>query len=110
MEDGLFTIHNDHFRRDRTFKEAYSRGQKASNGVDPGLEWRVHVALWAAATSLHTPGDFVECGVNAGFISSAIMHRLQWNTLNRRFYLIDTFRGPSSISIHQKRSSEVDSA
>ena len=32
--------------------------------------------------------------MNAGFISSAIMHSLRWNRLNRRFYLIDTFRGP----------------
>lgn len=94
MEDGFFTVHNDHFRRDRAFQEAYQRGLKASNGVDAAFEWRVHVALWAADTSLRVPGDFVECGVNAGFISSAIMHRLRWSTLDRRFYLIDTFRGP----------------
>ena len=56
--------------------------------------WRVHVALWAATTSLHVPGDFVECGVNAGFISSAIMQGLGWNAVDRRFYLIDTFAGP----------------
>jgi len=54
----------------------------------------VHVALWAAAAGLRVPGDFVECGVNAGVISSAIMHHLRWNTVSRRFYLIDTFRGP----------------
>jgi hypothetical protein len=94
MEDGLFTLHNDQFRRDRAFQEAYRRGLQASNGVDAAFEWRVHVALWAAATSLHVPGDFVECGVNAGFISSAIMHRLRWSNLDRRFYLIDTFGGP----------------
>jgi hypothetical protein len=94
MEDGLFTIHNDHFRRDQAFREAYGRGLRASNGVDAAFEWRVHVALWAAATSLHVPGDFVECGVNAGFISSAIMRHLRWNTLDRRFFLIDTFSGP----------------
>ena len=94
LEDGLFTIHNDHFRRDPAFQEAYIRGLKASNSVDPAFEWRVHVALWAAAASLHVPGDFVECGVNAGFISSAIMRHLRWNTVDRRFYLIDTFSGP----------------
>jgi hypothetical protein len=58
IEDGLFTIHNDHFRRDAAFQEAYNRGLKASNGVDAAFEWRVHVALWAAATSLRVPGDF----------------------------------------------------
>jgi hypothetical protein len=94
LQDGLFTIHNARFRRDPAFREAYSRGLQASNGVDPAFEWRVHVALWAATASLHAPGAFVECGVNAGFISSAIMRHLRWNTLDRRFYLIDTFRGP----------------
>jgi hypothetical protein len=93
-QDGLFTIHNDHFPSDPAFQAAHAPGLKASNGVDPAFEWRVHVALWAAAASLRVPGDFVECGVNAGFISSAIMHRLQWNALGRRYYLIDTFRGP----------------
>jgi hypothetical protein len=94
LEDGLFTVHNDHFQRDPAFQEAYRRGLKASHGVDAAFAWRVHIALWAAATSLHLPGDFVECGVNAGFISSAIMQYLRWNSLDRRFYLIDTFSGP----------------
>jgi len=94
MQDGVFTVHSDHFRCSPTFQEAYSRGIAASDGVDPGFEWRVHVALWAASTSLRVAGDFVECGVNAGFISSAIMRRLRWNALGRKFYLVDTFNGP----------------
>jgi hypothetical protein len=93
-QDGLFTAHNDHFRDDPAFQEAYARGLKAGHGVDPEFTWRVHVALWAAGASLRVPGDFVECGVNAGFISSAIMYHLRWNTVGRRFFLIDTFRGP----------------
>jgi hypothetical protein len=93
-QDGLFTVHSDHFRADPSFRAAYGRGVQASHGVDPGFEWRVHVALWAARTGLRVAGDFVECGVNAGFVSSAIMKSLQWNAQGRRFYLIDTFAGP----------------
>ncbi len=93
-QDGLFTAHNDHFRRDPVFKTAYARGIKASHGVNPEFEWRVHVALWAATNALAVPGDFVECGVNAGFISSAILSGLKWNETKKRFYLIDTFSGP----------------
>jgi hypothetical protein len=92
-QDGLATVHSDHFRADPAFRAAYARGIKAGHGVDPAFEWRAHIALWAARTSLHVAGDFVECGVNAGFMSSAIMHALQWNSLGRRFYLIDTFAG-----------------
>jgi hypothetical protein len=92
--DGLFTVHSDHFRLDPAFQRAYRRGVQATNGVDPHLEWRVHVALWAACCALHVPGDFVECGVNTGFISSAIMQRLCWGEVAKHFYLIDTFAGP----------------
>ena len=93
-QDGLFTVHSDHFRSDPAFRAAYDRGVAASLGNDPEFEWRVHIALWAAQTALNVKGDFVECGINAGFISSAIMRKLQWNHLSRRFYLIDTFSGP----------------
>jgi hypothetical protein len=92
--DGLFTIHNDHFRQDPVFKAAYQRGLEANNNVDPHFEWRLHVALWAASSALGTPGDFVECGVNTGFMSSAIMAGLNWGDVAKRFYLIDTFMGP----------------
>jgi hypothetical protein len=92
--DGLFTLHNDHFRDDPAFQAAYARGVRASRGVDQQLEWRIHVALWAASAAVRLPGNFVECGVNAGFISSAIMHHLNWAAIDKRFYLIDTFAGP----------------
>jgi hypothetical protein len=93
-QDGLFTLHSDHFRADPCFRAAYARGVRASQGVDPAIEWRVHIALWAAETALRVDGEFIECGVNAGFISSAIMEKLRWNKVGRRFYLIDTFAGP----------------
>jgi Macrocin-O-methyltransferase (TylF) len=92
--DGLFTVHSDHFRRDPAFQSAYQRGLQAADGVDPDCEWRLHVALWAASCALGVPGDFVECGVNKGFVSSAIMQRLHWGNRSKRFYLVDTFAGP----------------
>ena len=75
---------------------------KASANLDPRFEWRVHIALWAARAALKVPGDFVECGVNAGFISSAIMEGLNWNSAGRRFFLIDTFSGPVREQYTQK--------
>jgi len=92
--DGLFTLNNDGFRENPGFKAAYGRGVEASAGFDPQIEWRIHVALWVARTASRIPGDFVECGVNAGFISSAIMQRLNWSATDKTFYLIDTFKGP----------------
>jgi hypothetical protein len=113
--DGLFTMNNDHFRRDEAFQAAYARGVEASNGFDPKMEWRVHVALWAASIASRVPGDFVECGVNAGFMSSAIMRSLDWRHSDRQFFLIDTFRGPvlsqySQTEIDRGRAATAESA
>ncbi len=96
-QDGLRTVHAPRFQASRTFQDAYRRGVEASAGVDPQFAWRVHGALWAAATAMRNcDGDFVECGVNAGFMSSAILRHLDWNRTRgeRRYYLIDTFEGP----------------
>jgi hypothetical protein len=92
--DGFFTPHQPRFLADPRFQKAYRRGIEASRGVDPRFEWRVHVALWAASRALLAQGDFMECGVNAGFLSSAIMEFLNWESTGRKFYLVDTFAGP----------------
>jgi len=93
-QDGLFTFNSDHFRRDAAFRAAYARGVRANGGVDPGTEWRVHIALWAAGLALRVKGDFVECGVNGGLTSTAILERYGWSDPARRFWLVDTFAGP----------------
>lgn len=90
-EDFLMTTHNADFQRDPRFVAAYERGVEAAG--DYGFRWRVHVGLWVAACAIRLPGDFVECGVNRGFMSSAIMRYLDWNRRDRRFFLLDTFRG-----------------
>jgi len=62
-------------------------------GPVPEIPWRTHVACWAASNALHLEGDFVECGVHTGLLSMAICNYLDFDTLNRRFYLFDTFQG-----------------
>jgi len=91
-QDGLRSIHNHEFMDDPAFRKAYERGVRAV-GADYRWHWRVHVGLWAAACAARLEGDFVECGVNRGFLSSAIMESLKWDSLGKHFYLLDTFRG-----------------
>jgi len=91
-QDGLRSIHNHEFMDDPSFRKAYQRGVRAT-GQDYRWHWRVHVGLWAAASAAKLEGDFVECGVNRGFLSSAIMQYLNWDSLGKHFYLLDTFRG-----------------
>jgi hypothetical protein len=90
--DGLWSIHNHDFMSSLAFQQAYARGVRAAQ-EDYRWHWRVHIGLWAAASALHLPGDFVECGVNRGFLSSAIMEALDWNALDRTYFLLDTFGG-----------------
>jgi hypothetical protein len=92
--DGLISVHAHAFMEDPAFVKAYARGVKAIGGVDTyQWHWRLHVGLWAATVAVRLEGDFVECGVNRGFLSSAIMEHLDWNSLDRDFYLLDTFGG-----------------
>jgi len=92
-QDGLRSFHNHEFMDDPLFQAAYLRGIQAAGGRDYNWHWRVHVGLWAARMATALRGDFVECGVGRGFMSSAIMCHLDWNCLDRRFYLLDTFAG-----------------
>lgn len=90
--DGLITDHNHEFIRDPHFETAYRRGVQAAQ-TDYNIQWRTHIAIWAAFTASKLPGDFVECGVSWGFLSSAIMEYLDWNQRDKTFYLLDTFNG-----------------
>ena len=93
-QDGLISVHSHAFMQDPGFIKAYARGVQAIGGIDTyHWHWRVHVGLWAAKVGSRLEGDFVECGVNKGFLSSAIMEYLDWNSLGRDFYLLDTFAG-----------------
>lgn len=90
--DGLRSVHNHDFMIEPGFRAAYARGVQAV-GQDYQWYWRVHIGLWAARTAARLPGDFVECGVNRGFLSSAILQDLNWDGQGRQLWLLDTFAG-----------------
>lgn len=93
-QDGLISVHNHAFMDDEAFVRAYARGLQALGGrEDYQWHWRIHIGLWAARCAWSLRGDFVECGVNRGFLSSAIMEHLDWDRGGRMFYLLDTFAG-----------------
>ena len=108
-EDGLKTRHAHPFTGEGGFLEAYARGVQAA-GSDYGWRWRVHVGLWAALHASKLSGDFVECGVNRGALSSAIMRHLDWNTIGITFWLLDTFAGidPRFISDSEREAGVME--
>jgi hypothetical protein len=96
--DGLYTdprvIHNHDFMQDQKYIDAFSAGYKAL-AHDHSMFWRLHTALFFANRALKLEGDFVECGVWKGFLSRAIMNYIDWNNIDKNFYLFDSFEGLS---------------
>lgn len=111
IRDGLMSLHRHTFMKDPSFQRAYQRGVKATGGTDRyNWEWRVHIALWAATNASRLDGDFVECGVNYGFMSSAVMESLDWDRLGKTFYLLDTFGGldPRFVTDAEQETGTLD--
>jgi O-methyltransferase len=98
--DGLLaTGQSVGFLREPRFQSAYRRGMFSGHWIGDGLnrdlhiEWRVHVACWAAAHGRLLQGDFVECGVNTGILSLAVCDYVDFNSIDKNFYLFDTYDG-----------------
>jgi O-methyltransferase len=95
--DGLATIHNADFLRDPLFRESYRLGAESGHRIcapeDLHIEWRVYVCCWAARHAARLEGDFVECGVSTGIVSRAVAHYVAFDTLPKRFWLVDTYDG-----------------
>lgn len=92
-EDGLIARHGTAFREDERFRQAYKAGRATGSWGKSEIQWRAHVAIWASQHAASLPGDFVECGVNRGGLSRAVLEVIDWSSLNKTFYLLDTFEG-----------------
>ena len=93
LEDGLMTMHIADFMDNQRFQSAYLRGRTTGSWNGTELRWRVYIACWAARRASRLSGDFVECGVNRGGMSLAVMEYLDFDQLNKRFFLLDTYCG-----------------
>jgi O-methyltransferase len=78
---------------DPTFRRAYDRSGATQ------VEFRAYVCCWAAEQASRIDGDFVECGVNDGWFSLKICEYLNFNKLDKAFFLFDTFHGIPSQQI-----------
>ncbi len=91
--DGMATRHNAEFMREPRFAEAYRLAEATGSWPGASPVWRTYVACWAAEKASTLPGDFVECGVNRGGMSRAICHYVDFNRLDKKFWLLDTYNG-----------------
>ncbi len=92
--DDLVSWHNPEFLADPAFIRAVQLGNdRQSWDLKRDVRWRYHVILWAAWRAARLEGDFVECGVNRGGFSRAVVDYLDFGRLDKTFYLMDTFNG-----------------
>lgn len=91
--DGLFTVHETPFRRDRKFQEAFRLAMKTGSFGTWEPEWRTYICCWAASIGVKLQGDFVECGTNRGGYSRAVAHYINLSAQPKRMWLLDTFQG-----------------
>lgn len=103
-KDGLATRHNCDFMNDPLFKEAYKLGKRLNSWGRVDIHWRAYIACWAANKVKSLEGDFVECGVYKGGLAIAVMHYVNFKTLQKKFYLLDTFCGLSEKYISEGES------
>lgn len=94
-KDLLYTYNSAEFLSDPLFQRSYSHVKRldTTNITGPGIEWRIHTLCWAAFHAAKLEGDFVDCGVNTGLFSRAVMEYIQFEKLNKTYYLLDTFEG-----------------
>src|SRR5436853_7281924 len=93
MADGLITRHTADFLDNPKFSAAYGKGKATGSWMRMDPRWRVYTACWAAAHAVNLPGDLVECGVNRGGMALTIMEYLDFNSIDKRFFLLGTFAG-----------------
>lgn len=102
--DGLITSSNCDFINEPKFAKAYEKALATSPWPGYTLQWRVYNVCWFADLVKNLEGDYVECGVNTGAYSRAVIEYINFNELNKTFYLFDTFCGldPKQISEEEK--------
>ena len=92
--DGVLTTKQScDFVDDEKFNIAYHLGKATNSWGNLDLKWRAYNALYFAQHAAMLPGDFVECGVNRGGLVRAIIEYINFENLDKRFFLLDTFDG-----------------
>ena len=91
--DGLTTSNNIDFIHEPRFAKAYAAAAATNPWTGFSSHWRVYIVCWFAEYVKHLEGDFVECGVNTGAYAKAVIEYINFNALNKTFFLLDTYEG-----------------
>ena len=96
--DLICTDANTDFMLQDNFIKSYDEVKKTDTRGYLGeydIRWRIHTILWAASTVKNLDGDFVDCGGGFGYFMSSIYKYLNFENLNKKYYMFDSFSGTS---------------
>ncbi|MFV0530356.1 MAG: TylF/MycF/NovP-related O-methyltransferase [Flavobacteriales bacterium] len=91
--DSLTTSTNCDFIKEPRFAKAYQAALDTKPWEGFTLQWRTYIACWFAEMVRELEGDYVECGVNTGAYSVAVINYIDFDKTRKTFYLLDTFEG-----------------
>ncbi len=108
--DGLCTSNNCDFIKEPRFAKAYAAAAATNPWEGFTLQWRTYIVCWFADMVKNLEGDFVECGVNTGAFSRAIVDYIDFNSLNKQFWLFDTYGGlDEQLVTEEERKAGIES-
>tara|TARA_B100001123_G_scaffold413360_1_gene511657 strand:+ start:1744 stop:2565 length:822 start_codon:yes stop_codon:yes gene_type:complete len=95
VDSGMAANHVFDFLQDEKFMKSYNEGKKTGALKNhPGdILYRAYIACYFSKYASKLDGDFVECGVGKGILSKTIVTYLNFEKINKFFYLFDTFEG-----------------
>jgi O-methyltransferase len=91
--DSLTTSNNCDFINEARFAKAYAAAAATKPWEGFSLQWRTYIVCWFADMVKKLEGDYVECGVNTGAYSRALVDYIDFNSLNKKIWLLDTYEG-----------------
>ena len=104
--DSLTTSNNCDFIKEPRFAKAYQTAVDTKPWEGFTLQWRTYIVCWFADMVKNLEGDFVECGVNTGAYSRAVIDYIDVAKTTKKFYSLDTYEGlvPSVITEAEKKA------
>jgi len=94
-KDLLYTFNNCDFITEPRFAHAYKLCKELGGDLlkDYDIQWRMYMLCCAAHHATKLEGDFIDCGVYTGFCTRAIIDFVQFEKLDKKYFLMDTFEG-----------------
>ena len=91
MEELIAKLIEENRLNEERFAKAYAAAAATNPWEGFTLQWRTYIVCWFADHVKKLEGDYVECGVNTGAYSRAIVEYIEFNKLTKSDNIIHKF-------------------